>query len=91
MGNTAKVFMTGRSQAVRLPKEFRFESDEVRIRKEAMQSFSSPFRGTGRGWMASYARLTRTFSRPSGADAATGRAGPAPAGSGAWPGFTTGR
>ena len=34
MGNTAKVFMTGRSQAVRLPKEFRFESDEVRIRKE---------------------------------------------------------
>lgn len=34
MGSTAKVFMTGRSQAVRLPKEFRFESDEVRIRKE---------------------------------------------------------
>ena len=34
MGNTAKVFMTGRSQAVRLPKEFRFRSSEVRIRKE---------------------------------------------------------
>ena len=34
MGSTAKIFMTGRSQAVRLPKEFRFESDEVRIRKE---------------------------------------------------------
>lgn len=34
MGKTAKVFMTGRSQAVRLPKEFRFESSEVRIRKE---------------------------------------------------------
>ena len=34
MGNTAKVFMTGRSQAVRLPKEFRFISSEVRIRKE---------------------------------------------------------
>jgi len=27
----AKVFMTGRSQAVRLPKEFRFAGKEVRI------------------------------------------------------------
>jgi antitoxin VapB len=30
---TAKVFKTGRSQAVRLPKEFRFKSDEVCIRR----------------------------------------------------------
>ncbi|OEY91849.1 virulence factor [Acinetobacter proteolyticus] len=29
--STAKVFMTGRSQAIRLPKEFRFESTEVEI------------------------------------------------------------
>lgn len=29
--STAKVFMTGRSQAVRLPKEFRFEGTEVEI------------------------------------------------------------
>ena len=28
---TAKIFMTGRSQAVRLPKEFRFEDTEVEI------------------------------------------------------------
>ena len=28
---TAKVFMTGRSQAIRLPKEFRFEGKEVEI------------------------------------------------------------
>ncbi len=34
MAKTAKVFMTGRSQAVRLPKEFRFACNEVRIRKE---------------------------------------------------------
>lgn len=27
----AKIFMTGRSQAVRLPKEFRFEGTEVEI------------------------------------------------------------
>lgn len=30
----AKVFWTGRSQAVRLPKEFRFDTDEVSIRRE---------------------------------------------------------
>lgn len=28
---TAKLFMHGRSQAVRLPKEFRFEGTEVRV------------------------------------------------------------
>jgi antitoxin VapB len=31
--NTARVFKTGRSQAVRLPKEFRFLDDEVGINK----------------------------------------------------------
>jgi antitoxin VapB len=30
---TAKLFRNGRSQAVRLPKEFRFDGDEVRIRR----------------------------------------------------------
>ena len=30
---TAKLFENGRSQAVRLPKEFRFEGDEVMIGK----------------------------------------------------------
>ncbi|MGL1834098.1 antitoxin [Rhodocyclaceae bacterium SMB388] len=30
---TARVFWSGRSQAVRLPKEFRFDTDEVRIRR----------------------------------------------------------
>ncbi len=31
---TAKVFWSGRSQAVRLPKEFRFEGAEVQIRRQ---------------------------------------------------------
>lgn len=30
---TAKVFENGRSQAVRIPKEYRFEEDEVSISK----------------------------------------------------------
>ena len=35
MPNTdiAKLFQNGRSQAVRLPREFRFEGDRVRIRR----------------------------------------------------------
>ena len=33
MNSTAKLFMHGRSQAVRLPKEFRFEGTEVRVSK----------------------------------------------------------
>ncbi|HKT15280.1 MAG TPA: type II toxin-antitoxin system VapB family antitoxin [Allosphingosinicella sp.] len=32
---TAKIFKTGRSQAVRLPIEFRFEGTEVFIRRDA--------------------------------------------------------
>jgi antitoxin VapB len=31
----AKLFRNGRSQAVRLPREFRFEGDRVRIRRVA--------------------------------------------------------
>lgn len=31
--DTAKLFMNGRSQAVRLPKDFRFDGDQVYIKK----------------------------------------------------------
>jgi antitoxin VapB len=34
MARTAKIFMNGRSQAVRLPAEFRFDSEEVLIRRD---------------------------------------------------------
>ncbi|MCC8419962.1 antitoxin [Photorhabdus thracensis] len=34
MGHVAKLFMNGRSQAVRLPAAYRFDSDEVFIRKD---------------------------------------------------------
>jgi antitoxin VapB len=30
---TARIFWSGRSQAVRLPKQFRFDATEVRIRR----------------------------------------------------------
>ena len=38
----ARVFKNGRSQAVRLPKEFRFEESEVLIRKKGNDVILSP-------------------------------------------------
>ena len=35
--STTKVFMTGRSQAIRLPKEFRFEGKEVEIFRRGVE------------------------------------------------------
>ena len=42
MPRTAKVFMSNRSQAVRLPKEFQFDTDEVFIRKDGEDVILSP-------------------------------------------------
>jgi antitoxin VapB len=39
---TAKLFMHGRSQAVRLPKAFRFEGREVRVRREGDKVILEP-------------------------------------------------
>lgn len=39
---TAKLFTNGRSQAVRLPREFRFEGDSVRIRRTAQGVLLQP-------------------------------------------------
>ena len=39
---TAKLFKNGESQAVRLPKEFQFSTDEVFIRKEGEEVILSP-------------------------------------------------
>ena len=39
---TAKVFWSGRSQAVRLPKAFRFDTDEVRIHREGDKVILQP-------------------------------------------------
>ncbi len=38
----AKLFQNGRSQAVRLPREFRFEGDRVRIRRVAQGVLLEP-------------------------------------------------
>jgi len=42
MERTAKVFFTNRSQAVRLPKDFQFATDEVYIHREGERVILSP-------------------------------------------------
>ena len=43
---TAKLFRNGQSQAVRLPKEFRFEGDRVYIKREGDAVILLPYRDT---------------------------------------------
>ncbi|GES42919.1 AbrB family transcriptional regulator [Rhizobium dioscoreae] len=40
--DTAKIFWSGRSQAVRLPKEFRLDGEEVRIRRQGKAIILEP-------------------------------------------------
>jgi antitoxin VapB len=40
--HTAKLFWSGRSQAVRLPKDFRLSGDEVRIRRHGSAIILEP-------------------------------------------------
>jgi antitoxin VapB len=42
MRRTAKIFLNNRNQAVRLPKEFQFNTQEVFIRKEGANVILSP-------------------------------------------------
>jgi antitoxin VapB len=42
MQRKAKIFMNNRSQAVRLPKDFQFNAEEVFIRKEGIDVVLSP-------------------------------------------------
>ena len=42
MAQTAKLFWSGRSQAVRLPKPFRMEGSEVRIRRQGRNVILEP-------------------------------------------------
>ncbi len=53
----AKLFRNGRSQAVRLPKEFRFEGDQVRIRKVAEGVLLEPLIPDAPSWFAELDRL----------------------------------
>jgi antitoxin VapB len=53
----AKLFRNGRSQAVRLPREFRFEGNEVRIRKVSEGVLLEPIVSDTAAWFAELDRL----------------------------------
>lgn len=50
MRATAKLFTHGRSQAVRLPKEFRFEGKEVRVTKIGDKVILEPLQRAPMPW-----------------------------------------
>jgi antitoxin VapB len=49
---TAKIFKNGRSQAVRLPREFRFEGDTVRVKRVPEGVLLQPMIADVKEWFA---------------------------------------
>lgn len=52
-----KIFKNGRSQAIRLPKEFRFEGDKVRLTKTKKGVLIEPMKFDVKAWFADLDRL----------------------------------
>lgn len=61
---TARIFTTGRSQAVRLPKEFRFDTDTVLVHREGSSVILEPARDWPEGYVESFAGVPDDFERP---------------------------
>ncbi len=61
MRRRAKVFMNNRSQAVRLPKEFQFKTQDVFIRKEGNDVILSPRPSDWSSYLAEAPRASATF------------------------------
>jgi antitoxin VapB len=66
MGNTAKLFRNGRSQAVRLPKEFRFEGEAVRIRRVGTGVLLEPMNTDAEAWLRAIDELRGEPFMPEG-------------------------
>lgn len=62
MQKQAKLFISGNSQAVRLPKEFRFDSDQVYIRREGDTIILTPRPSNWDGFLDGCAPLSDDFS-----------------------------
>jgi antitoxin VapB len=56
---TAKLFQNGQSQAVRLPKEFRFDSEHVFIKKDGNVVMLIPAKGS---WQSLFNSLNKFSS-----------------------------
>jgi antitoxin VapB len=63
-GAKAKVFWSGRSQAVRLPKEFRLPSDTVIVRRVGNTLVLEPADDWPEGYVESFSSVSADFERP---------------------------
>jgi antitoxin VapB len=63
---TAKLFRNGRSQAVRLPREFRFDGDRVRIRRAGNGVLMQPMVTDVSAWFAELDRFAPEPFMPEG-------------------------
>ena len=64
----AKLFQNGRSQAVRLPREFRFEGDRVRVRRVGRGVLLEPLTTDVTSWFAELDRLSEGTFMVDGSD-----------------------
>lgn len=62
MTQFAKVFRSGNSQAVRLPKDFRFDVEEVEISREGDAVILRPRHDVSTPWTSLRAAMERGFS-----------------------------
>jgi antitoxin VapB len=60
----AKIFWTGRSQAVRLPKEYRFDTDTVRVHREGAAVILEPVDDWPEGYVESFTGAPEDLRRP---------------------------
>ena len=60
----AKLFWTGRSQAVRLPKEFRFSGESVSVRRDGDAVILEATDQWPAGYVESFAGIPADFDRP---------------------------
>ena len=58
---TAKIFRSGNSQAVRIPKEFQMEGDEVEILKEGNSLILRPKKKSWTSLVESLEKFTEDF------------------------------
>ena len=66
MATTAKLFRNGRSQAIRLPREFRFEGDRVRVRRSGRGVVVEPMFANVTDWFAELDRMAAEPFMPDG-------------------------
>ena len=61
---TAKLFPNGSSQAVRLPKEFRFDGDQVYVKRVGNGVMLLPFAAPWQTLIDSLDQFTEDFGQP---------------------------